>query len=123
MAKDKVTYICGECGYETAKWMWRCPACDSWNTLVETQSVKGKPTGGPNAPAQSQLLSSIIELPQKRVSTEIGEFDRALGGGLIRGMVVLLGGDPGIGKSTLLLQAADHLAGNATVLYVSSPET
>ena len=121
MAKDKITYICGECGYESARWMGRCPMCDSWNTLVEAQAVKTKPAGAGTAHAQA--LSSVVQLPQKRVSTEIGEFDRTLGGGLIRGMVVLLGGDPGIGKSTLLLQAADRLACGARVLYVSGEES
>ncbi|MEG1525575.1 MAG: DNA repair protein RadA [Clostridia bacterium] len=120
MAKEKTTYICGECGYETAKWMGRCPSCDSWNTLVEAQSVKVKPA---STGVSSQLLSDITRLPQKRVSTEIAEFDRVLGGGLIRGMVVLLGGDPGIGKSTLLLQAADNLASSGNVLYISGEES
>ncbi len=120
MAKERITYICGECGYETAKWMGRCPSCNSWNTLVEAQTVK---TRGAGTAAVSQLLSDVTSLPHKRVSTELNELDRVLGGGLIRGMVVLLGGDPGIGKSTLLLQAADNLAGNASVLYVSGEES
>lgn len=120
MAKEKTTYICGECGYETPKWMGRCPSCDSWNTLVESTSVKTKPAG---LPASSQMLSDVVSLPQKRVSTGIGELDRVLGGGLIRGMAVLLGGDPGIGKSTLLLQAASNLAGEGKVLYVSGEES
>ncbi len=121
MAKEKTLYICGECGYETAKWMGRCPACDSWNTLVEAQAVKTRPAAG--IAARAQLLSEVVRLPEKRVSTNIAELDRVLGGGLIRGMAVLLGGDPGIGKSTLLLQAADQLAGGAAVLYVSGEES
>lgn len=120
MAKDKITYICGECGYETAKWMGRCPACDSWNTLVEAQAVKVRAVG---AAASAQKLSDVPELPERRVTTGISELDRVLGGGLIRGMAVLLGGDPGIGKSTLLLQAADNLARDASVLYVSGEES
>ena len=120
MAKEKVTYICSECGYETAKWMGRCPACDSWNTLVEAQAVKVRAIG---TAASAQKLSDVPELPQRRVTTGISELDRVLGGGLIRGMVVLLGGDPGIGKSTLLLQAADNLAQDANVLYVSGEES
>ena len=120
MAKEKITYICGECGYETAKWMGRCPSCDSWNTLVEAQSVKVR---APGASSGIQKLSEVPELPQRRVSTGMEEFDRVLGGGLIRGMVVLLGGDLGIGKSTLLLQAADNLAAGASVLYVSGEES
>ena len=120
MAKDRTTYICGECGYESPKWMGRCPACDSWNTMVEASAVKVR-TGG--APAVSVLLSDVTSLPERRVTVGMDELDRVLGGGLIRGMVVLLGGDPGIGKSTLLLQAADNLAGSARVLYVSGEES
>ncbi len=120
MTKEKTTYICGECGYASAKWMGRCPSCDSWNTMVEEQQVKVRVAG---APAASTLLSEVSSLPEKRVSTGMGELDRVLGGGLIRGMVVLLGGDPGIGKSTLLLQAADALAAFSRVLYVSGEES
>ena len=121
MAKEKTTFICGECGYESAKWMGRCPGCDSWNTMVESAAVKVRASTG--MPATSTLLSDVQSLPQKRVSSGIGELDRVLGGGLIRGMVVLLGGDPGIGKSTLLLQAASNLAAGANVLYVSGEES
>ena len=94
--KERVTYICGECGYESAKWMGKCPQCESWNTMTEFAQVKVKsaPVGGT---AVSQKLSKVVSLPQKRVSAGMGELDRVLGGGLIRGMVVLLGGDPGIG--------------------------
>lgn len=122
MAKDRVTYICGECGYESAKWMGKCPQCGSWNTMTESAQVKVK-SAAPAGTAVSQKLSQVVALPQKRVSAGIGELDRVLGGGLIRGMVVLLGGDPGIGKSTLLLQAADTLASDGTVLYVSGEES
>jgi DNA repair protein RadA/Sms len=120
--KERVSYICGECGYESAKWMGKCPQCESWNTMTEFAEVKVKsaPSGGT---AVSQKLSRVVSLPQKRISAGMGELDRVLGGGLIRGMVVLLGGDPGIGKSTLLLQAADTLAGECVVLYVSGEES
>ena len=120
--KDRVTYICGECGYESAKWMGKCPQCESWNTMNEFAAVKVK-SASPTGTAVSQKLSKVVSLPQKRVSAGMGELDRVLGGGLIRGMVVLLGGDPGIGKSTLLLQAADTLAGDCVVLYVSGEES
>ncbi len=120
--KDHVTYICGECGYESAKWMGKCPQCDSWNTMTEFAEVKVK-SGTPAGTAVSQKLSKVVSLPQKRISAGMGELNRVLGGGLIRGMVVLLGGDPGIGKSTLLLQAADTLAGESVVLYVSGEES
>ncbi len=121
-AKDRVTYICGECGYESAKWMGKCPQCESWNTMTEFAEVKVK-TAAPAGTAVSQKLSKVVPLPQKRISAGMGELNRVLGGGLIRGMVVLLGGDPGIGKSTLLLQAADTLATENGVLYVSGEES
>ena len=120
--KDRVTYICGECGYESAKWMGKCPQCDSWNTMTEFAEVKVKGST-PAGTAVSQKLSKVVPLPQKRISAGMSELDRVLGGGLIRGMVVLLGGDPGIGKSTLLLQAADTLAADGVVLYVSGEES
>jgi DNA repair protein RadA/Sms len=122
MAKDRVTYICGECGYESAKWMGKCPQCESWNTMTESAVVQVK-SSAPSGSAVSQKLSKVAPLPQKRVSAGLGELDRVLGGGIIRGMVVLLGGDPGIGKSTLLLQAADTLAAEGAVLYVSGEES
>ncbi len=120
--KDRVSYICGECGYESAKWMGKCPQCDSWNTMTEFAEVKVK-SSAPAGTAVSQKLSKVVPLPQKRISAGMSELDRVLGGGLIRGMVVLLGGDPGIGKSTLLLQAADTLAADGVVLYVSGEES
>ena len=122
MAKDRVTYICGECGYESAKWMGKCPQCESWNTMTESAVVQVKSSVSSGS-AVSQKLSKVVPLPQKRVSAGLGELDRVLGGGIIRGMVVLLGGDPGIGKSTLLLQAADTLAAEGAVLYVSGEES
>ncbi len=121
-SKERVSYICGECGYESAKWMGKCPQCESWNTMTEFAEVKVK-SASPSGAAVSQKLSKVVPLPQKRVSAGMGELDRVLGGGLIRGMVVLLGGDPGIGKSTLLLQAADTLASEGVVLYVSGEES
>ena len=81
-AKDRTTFICGECGYESAKWMGKCPQCDSWNTLTESAQVKVK-TNAPAGTAVSQKLSKVVPLPQKRVSAGMGEFDRVLGGGLI----------------------------------------
>ena len=121
-SKERVRYICGECGYESAKWMGKCPQCESWNTMAEFAEVKVK-SAAPAGTAVSQKLSKVQPLPQHRVSAGMGELDRVLGGGLIRGMVVLLGGDPGIGKSTLLLQAADTLASEGVVLYVSGEES
>ena len=120
MAKDKLIYVCGECGYETAKWMGKCPQCGSWNTLMEDTAVKVQL---PRENARAVKLSAVSGAIAKRSSTGIAELDRVLGGGLLPGMAVLLGGDPGIGKSTLLLQAADALAKSANVLYVSGEES
>ncbi|WP_428828082.1 DNA repair protein RadA [Azonexus sp. IMCC34842] len=125
MAKVKSIYSCTECGASSPKWQGQCPGCGEWNTLVE--SVAEKATGhrfDSLAPtAKLQTLSEIEAREVDRVATGIGEFDRALGGGLVAGGVVLIGGDPGIGKSTLLLQALAHLSVNHKALYVSGEES
>ena len=125
MAKAKSIYSCTECGATSPKWQGQCPGCAQWNTLVE--SVAEKATGHrfeSLAPtARLQNLSEIEARETERIPTGIGEFDRALGGGLVPGGVVLIGGDPGIGKSTLLLQALAHLAESAKVLYVTGEES
>ena len=119
---DKTSFVCGECGYESVRWTGKCPQCGSWNTMVEFREAPLAP-GKTGVRQKAQKLGEIAALPQSRVSTGIRELDRVLGGGLIRGMVVLLGGDPGIGKSTLLMQACANLAGDARVLYVSGEES
>lgn len=119
--KEKTLYVCGECGYETPRWMGKCPQCGSWNTLVEEERVLSRPSV--TAGTKAVPLSNVKAEAQARVSTGIGELDRVLGGGLVKGMVVLLGGDPGIGKSTLLLEAADNLSASRPVLYVSGEES
>jgi DNA repair protein RadA/Sms len=123
MGKIISKYVCGECGYETVKWLGKCPGCGSWNTLAEEPADKYRPLPqGKAIPAVS--INSISETEVCRVSTGVGELDRVLGGGLVPGSLILLGGDPGIGKSTLLLQVADHLARNGkTVLYLSGEES
>ncbi|MDD3920603.1 MAG: DNA repair protein RadA [Eubacteriales bacterium] len=120
MAKDKIMFVCGECGFESAKWMGKCPACGNWNTMVEMEAVKVKPGG---SAAVTQRLSDVGATAHRRTGTGMEELDRVLGGGLVPGMVVLLGGDPGIGKSTLLLQAANELQKSARVLYVTGEES
>lgn len=121
MAKaPKTIYICGECGYESGKWLGRCPNCDSWNTLVESapaQAVR------PAVPARALPLSQVETTGARRISTGMAELDRVLGGGVVAGSTVLLGGDPGIGKSTLLMQTAARLAQIGTVLYVTGEES
>lgn len=126
MAKVKTLYSCTECGATSPKWQGQCPGCNDWNTLVETVAEKA-PTNSrfeSLAPAAKlQNLSEIEASEAERIPTGIGEFDRALGGGLVTGGVVLIGGDPGIGKSTLLLQALAHLSTGHKVLYVSGEES
>ena len=119
--KEKTLYVCGECGYETPRWMGKCPQCGSWNTLVEEERVLSR--GAVSAKTKAVPLQNVRAEAQTRVSTGIGELDRVLGGGLVKGMVVLLGGDPGIGKSTLLLEAAENLSASMPVLYVSGEES
>ncbi|RFC39104.1 MAG: DNA repair protein RadA/Sms [Candidatus Nitrotoga sp. LAW] len=127
MAKAKIIYSCTECGGQVSKWQGQCPHCTAWNTLVE--SVAELPTSGKNrysSLATTSMMQTLAEVRAEevpRTPTGIAEFDRVLGGGLVGGGVVLIGGDPGIGKSTLLLQALAHLATHKKVLYVSGEES
>ena len=130
MAKAKTTaFFCKECGYESAKWMGQCPACREWNTMVE--EPVGKKETSPGAGRRSlliksrpALLSEISVEEKDRVSTGYKELDQVLGGGVVAGSLVLVGGDPGIGKSTLLLQVCRNLAiGGQKVLYISGEES
>lgn len=127
MAKQKNVYICSECGYESGKWYGKCPGCGAWNTInEETPAVKpgaSMRSGGSYASRPLKRLSEITEDVERRISTGIHELDRVLGGGIVEGSLVLLGGDPGIGKSTILLQACAHLGQNHTILYVSGEES
>lgn len=128
MAKGRTcVYFCQNCGYESGKWLGQCPGCREWNTFVEEfvdkRSVgKGKQSG--NEHAQTVTLSAIEMTQDKRVSTNIAELDRVLGGGIVQGSLVLVGGDPGIGKSTLLLQVCQNLSKQKVkVLYISGEES
>lgn len=127
MAKQRSMYICSECGYESGKWYGKCPGCGEWNTMnEETPAVKSTGTkriSGGYASRPLKRLSEITEDVERRISTGIHEFDRVLGGGIVEGSLVLLGGDPGIGKSTILLQACQHLGQRHTILYVSGEES
>ena len=128
MAKAKATaFFCGECGYESAKWMGQCPACNQWNTFVEEPTGKKDSASGRIRPVQKAkpaLLSEISIEEKDRVSTGYQELDRVLGGGVVGGSLVLVGGDPGIGKSTLLLQVCRNLAAKGQkVLYISGEES
>ena len=124
MAKSKSTYSCNECGGQTLKWQGQCPHCQAWNTLIETVSEKSTSRFTPvSETSHVQSLSMIDDGEEERYSTGVTEFDRVLGGGLVHGGVVLLGGDPGIGKSTLLLQTLCHMSSTHNVLYVSGEES
>jgi len=126
VAKTKTVYSCTECGGQVLKWQGQCPHCQAWNTLVETvaETAPGANRYGMIAEAgKLQRLSEIEAREEARVATGIEEFDRVLGGGLVAGAVVLIGGDPGIGKSTLLLQALSGIGGSRKVLYVSGEES
>lgn len=127
MAKGKTSvFFCQSCGYESAKWQGQCPACREWNTFVEEPVEKkiAKKTSGGRAAAAPVSLSSIETKEEDRMTTRMKELDRVLGGGIVPGSLVLVGGDPGIGKSTLLLQVCQKLAGDKrNVLYISGEES
>ncbi|MCL4747715.1 MAG: DNA repair protein RadA [Burkholderiaceae bacterium] len=127
MARAKSQYVCSECGGSSPKWLGRCPHCEAWNTLLETveqDRPEARNRFASLAPMQSvQVLGDVDAGDLARVPTGIAEFDRVLGGGLVDGSVVLIGGDPGIGKSTLLLQALGQLSAQHEVLYVSGEES
>src|SRR4029079_3827729 len=128
MAKAKTIYSCTECGGQTSKWQGQCPHCNAWNTLVET-AVEMTVVKGTTACASVGGAADVVALADveaedfPRLPTLIGEFDRVLGGGLVEGGVVLIGGAAGIGKSTLLLQAAARLAEQVPMLYVTGEES
>lgn len=130
MPKDKICYACTSCGFESPRWAGKCPGCGAWNTMEETvaavispeksKAVKQRPGTG----ASAMLLKDIPEDTTLRTSTGISELDRVLGGGIVEGGLMLIGGDPGIGKSTLLLQVCAHLCEDGRkVLYVSGEES
>ena len=124
--KVKVSYVCGECGAQYPKWAGQCTDCGSWNSLQETLSAPAGRSGGYTGTAVSAQIQNLAQVQldeQTRLATGIGELDRVLGGGLVVGSVVLIGGDPGIGKSTILLQTQAFLARDNRTLYVSGEES
>jgi len=129
VAQPRTRYVCQACGAATPKWAGRCPACEEWHTLVEeavpatgraAAAAVAEILAGPAA--QAQPVTQVASEGEPRLTTGVGELDRVLGGGVVPGSVVLVGGDPGIGKSTLMLQVAGHLCRRGTVLYVSGEE-
>lgn len=126
MAKAKTVFFCSDCGHESSKWLGQCPACKSWNTFVEEkQSVTKKGGAKPRRASASPMNMSEVSIKsEERIPTGIGELDRVLGGGIVTGSLSLVGGDPGIGKSTLLLQVCRNLVNaKRKVLYVSGEES
>ncbi len=129
MAKEKTCYVCAACGYETARWLGCCPDCGAWNTFEQLTTAPVSKTAEKAAKyqtlhkAEALPLSEIETRPEARDSTGNEELDRVLGGGLVPGSAILIGGDPGIGKSTLLLQTASSLSERMRVLYVSGEES
>lgn len=126
MAKGKTSvFFCQECGYESAKWMGQCPGCHAWNTFVEEKVEKNSPARKRAANEVTvSTLSQIETREEMRITTDIEELDRVLGGGIVKGSLVLVGGDPGIGKSTLLLQVCKNLSRQRKrVLYISGEES
>lgn len=126
-AKNKMVFVCSECGHETVKWMGQCPACSSWNTLEEQLITPGEISSFKTSVKIKSFdvknLSEINALDEHRFITGISELDRVLGGGIVKGSVVLLSGDPGIGKSTILLQICNSLQKNLKILYISGEES
>ncbi len=125
--KAKTVYICSECGYESAKWLGKCPGCNKWNTLEEDVVMPIKASSGAvrlgSNIAKATVLSQISLQDEPRYVTGISELDRVLGGGIVKGSVILLSGDPGIGKSTILLQVCNALQQDLKILYVSGEES
>jgi DNA repair protein RadA/Sms len=128
MAKEKTHYVCTECGGTSPKWLGKCPSCNAWNTLIESVAESATPTKNRFASlaktAEIAVLGDIDAVDMARTPTGHEELDRVLGGGMVEGGVVLIGGDPGIGKSTLLLQALDSLQRSGkNTLYVTGEES
>lgn len=126
MAKEKQVFYCKECGYESAKWLGQCPGCHSWNTFVEEKITVGaqKHFQTKRDVVAPTTLFNVTTADESRIKTNMGELDRVLGGGIVRGSLVLVGGDPGIGKSTILLQMCRNLVKeDVAVMYVSGEES
>lgn len=130
MAKTKTVFVCTSCGYESAKWNGKCPSCSEWNTFEETEMIVSSKSKGGSVRKASSVSEKILPLGdvdasrnEVRYKTGMSELDRVLGGGLVKGSLVLLGGEPGIGKSTLLLQICQFLGEDHTILYISGEES
>lgn len=123
MAKQKISYSCTNCNYQTPKWLGCCPECNEWNTLEEARHTTGSSKISSGAIITPTMLSAVELLPKKRMLSGIAEWDRVMGDGIMPSSLLVLTGDPGIGKSTLLLQVSDQLSRNYTVYYFSTEES
>ena len=128
MAKSKTVFVCNSCGYESAKWLGRCPACNEWNSFYEEKVISSlnnslNDSRKIRTKAIPLKLKEVEGIEVARTSTGISELDRVLGGGLVKGSLVLVGGEPGIGKSTLILQLCNQVQGKGKVLYISGEES
>ena len=125
MAKNKTVFVCSSCGYESPKWLGKCPACNEWNTFYEEKVISSSKSSN----GKSKEIAKPIELNKiegktdLKISTGFNELDRVLGGGLVNGSLILLGGEPGIGKSTLILQICDKIKTDGKILYISGEES
>ena len=123
MAKDKTTFFCSECGYESPKWMGKCPSCNEWNTIKEFKESKNKSPASKYS-HKTEVAKPLDQVESGKISrmpTNISELDNVLGGGIVKGSVILLAGEPGVGKSTLVMQLTMGL--KEKVLYVSGEES
>ena len=124
MAKSKTVYICQECAYETSRWLGKCPSCNQWNTFVEEILNENKKGNVSNLVGVRPVsINDIDTNNEQRYKTGISELDRTLGGGLVKGSLTLIGGDPGIGKSTLILELCEKILLDGNILYVSGEES
>ena len=123
MAKSKTIFVCSECGYESSKWLGKCPSCGAWNSFYEEQEITTSSKSKTKIDTKPQALNTFEGKDAIRTDTGFEEINRTLGGGLVKGSLILLGGEPGIGKSTLVLQLCNNMAKDGKILYVSGEES
>ncbi len=124
MAKIRTNFICQECGYESPGWLGKCPACNNWNTFIEELQKDNLKGSNVNIKDVKPVSINDIQIDlEERFTTGLKEMDRVLGGGMVKGSLILVGGDPGIGKSTLLLQICNSINANGKILYISGEES
>ena len=124
--KTSTVFVCNECGYESSKWLGKCPACGEWNSFVEEKAVMSSGISSKDKTKPKSEVVKLNEVEKKktfRIKTDVGELDRVLGGGFVTGSLTLLGGEPGIGKSTLILQICNNVKIDGKILYVSGEES